>query len=51
MTINRSDLSIPLQDFPLADTAKLQNVMEQLDQTIRKEPINATLGQSWTNYS
>ena len=44
MTINRSDLSIPLQDFPLADTAKLQNVMDQLDQTIRKEPINATLG-------
>jgi vancomycin resistance protein YoaR len=44
MTITRSDLSIPLQDFPLADTAKLQNVMDQLDQTIRKEPINATLG-------
>ena len=51
MTINRSDLSIPLQDFPLADTVKLQNVMDQLDQTIRKEPINATLGQLWTNYS
>jgi vancomycin resistance protein YoaR len=44
MTITRSDLSIPLQDFPLADTAKLQNVMDQLDQTIRKEPIDATLG-------
>ena len=44
MTINRSNLSIPLQDFPLADTVKLQNVMDQLDQTIRKEPINATLG-------
>ena len=43
MTINRSDLSIPLQDFPLADTAKLQNAMDQLDETIRKEPINATL--------
>jgi vancomycin resistance protein YoaR len=44
MTINRSDLSIPLQDFPLADTEKLQNVIDQLDQAIRKEPINATLG-------
>ena len=45
MTMNRSDFSIPLLDFPLANTDKLQAAMEQIDKAIRKEAVNASIDQ------
>ncbi|WP_338471971.1 VanW family protein [Niallia sp. XMNu-256] len=46
MTINRSDLSLPLLHFPLIDPIKLQHTTDILDKTIRKEPINASLDEN-----
>ncbi|WP_428911210.1 VanW family protein [Niallia sp. Krafla_26] len=43
MTINRSDFALPLLDFPLANTDKLEATMEQIDKTIRREPVNAAI--------
>lgn len=46
MTINRSDLSIPLLNFSLVDHEKLESVMDQLDKIIRKEAINASIDEN-----
>lgn len=46
MTINRSDLSLSLLDFPLIDSMKLQSFMDELNKTIWTEPINARLDEN-----
>ena len=43
MTINRSDISLPLLDFPIIDSMKLQNIMDELNKTIQTDATNASL--------
>ena len=43
MTINRSDISLPLLDFPIIDSMKLQNIMNELNKTIQTDATNAGL--------
>jgi vancomycin resistance protein YoaR len=45
ISIKRSDISVPFQDFPLANTERLQQITDMIDKMVRIEATNAYLNE------